>query len=160
MTFKTITTSIALSLLGMLSLKAQEAIPATGGNATGSGGSASYTVGQVAYTTSSSPSISVSQGVQQAYEILTSTIEVISANKLKLEAYPNPTAHAISLSIGNYSGERLTYQLYDYKGAKILRKELNSSQAEVDLHGLAAGVYTLTVFHNNSLIETLRIVKN
>ena len=47
---KTIT-SIAFLLLGLGGLHAQEALPATGGEATGAGGSSSYTVGQVVYTT-------------------------------------------------------------------------------------------------------------
>ena len=46
--------NIALALILPLSFAtahAQEAIPATGGDASGSGGSASYTVGQVFYNT-------------------------------------------------------------------------------------------------------------
>ena len=35
----------------MVSLQGQQTIPASGGNATGSGGSVSYTVGQVTYQT-------------------------------------------------------------------------------------------------------------
>ena len=45
---------------------AQDAIPATGGDATGSGGSASYTVGQIGYTTNTGTNGSVAEGVQQA----------------------------------------------------------------------------------------------
>jgi hypothetical protein len=48
---------------------AQSTIPATGGNAAGNGGSVSYTVGQIVYTTVSGTNGSVAQGVQQPYEI-------------------------------------------------------------------------------------------
>jgi hypothetical protein len=44
-------------------IRAQNAIPASGGNATGSGGSVSYTFGQVVYTTKSGTGGSVAQGV-------------------------------------------------------------------------------------------------
>ena len=40
---------VFLFIVGLTSLQAQETIPASGGNATGAGGSVSYTVGQVVY---------------------------------------------------------------------------------------------------------------
>ena len=54
--------------IGMLTTNAQENTVSTGANATGAGGTASYSVGQAFYITSSDPSGSVSQGVQQPIE--------------------------------------------------------------------------------------------
>lgn len=54
--------------LGITTAYAQQASTASGGNASGSGGSASYSVGQTAYTVSNGNG-SVSQGVQQPFEI-------------------------------------------------------------------------------------------
>jgi hypothetical protein len=65
---KTIT-SVAFLLLGLGGLHAQESPTSTGGDATGAGGSSSYSVGQVVYTTATGINGSVAQGVQQAYEI-------------------------------------------------------------------------------------------
>ena len=48
---------------------AQESINATGGDASGSAGSASYSVGQVAYQTLAGTNGSIAEGVQQAYKI-------------------------------------------------------------------------------------------
>ncbi len=50
---KTIT-SIAFLLLGLGGLHAQESPTATGAEATGTGGTASYSIGQVVYTTNKS----------------------------------------------------------------------------------------------------------
>ncbi|MCK4748161.1 MAG: hypothetical protein KAT15_14025, partial [Bacteroidales bacterium] len=63
---------LAFLLLGfsLAGLNAQEAIPATGGEANGSGGTVSYTVGQLLYHTQSANSGTVAQGVQQPFEIL------------------------------------------------------------------------------------------
>ncbi|MEE4177590.1 MAG: hypothetical protein V2I46_08780, partial [Bacteroides sp.] len=58
-----------LLCFGVHALFGQEAVVPAGGNATGSGGSVSYTAGQVFYLIHSGPSGSVSQGVQQPYEI-------------------------------------------------------------------------------------------
>ncbi len=64
---KSKTITIFLLGLGLSELHAQEATLASGGNATGSGGSVSYSVGQVVYTTNIGTTGSVAQGVQQAY---------------------------------------------------------------------------------------------
>jgi len=50
-------------------VSAQEAVLATGADAAGSGGKVSYSVGQIAYTSQTGSNGSVTQGVQQPYEI-------------------------------------------------------------------------------------------
>ncbi|HMQ08624.1 MAG TPA: IPTL-CTERM sorting domain-containing protein [Saprospiraceae bacterium] len=47
---------------------AQESVNSAGGDATGAGGTASYTVGQVVYTTIGDNGMTVAQGVQQAFQ--------------------------------------------------------------------------------------------
>jgi hypothetical protein len=54
---------IVFYLLGLgTALRAQEALSVTGGNASGSGGSVSYTIGQVAYQTHNGTNGSVAVG--------------------------------------------------------------------------------------------------
>ena len=65
----------AVLLLGLVltGLQAQTSVNATGTNASGSGGTVSYSVGQVVYTNNTGTNGSVAQGVQQAFEILVVT---------------------------------------------------------------------------------------
>ena len=59
-----------LSFLFFASLSsAQQAVTPAGGNATGSSGNSSFTIGQVAYTTNGNANYSVADGVQQPFEI-------------------------------------------------------------------------------------------
>jgi len=63
---------IALVILlnfGLTKISAQTTVTTSGGNASGSGGSANYTVGQIAYNTNTGANGSGAQGVQQAHEI-------------------------------------------------------------------------------------------
>jgi len=61
---------VILLFLELSKLQAQEATTTAGGEASGSGGYASYTVGQVVYTTKTGTNgNSVIEGVQQPYEI-------------------------------------------------------------------------------------------
>jgi hypothetical protein len=61
---KTIT-SVAFLLIGLGGLSAQESVNGSGGDATGTGGTSSYSIGQVVYTTATGTNGSVAQGVQQ-----------------------------------------------------------------------------------------------
>ena len=155
-----ITATAMLVFLGVGGLQAQEAVTATGGDATGTGGSSSYSVGQVVYTTNTGTNASVAQGVQQPYEISASVgIDVIEIN-LELVAYPNPTNNALTLNIGNYSNEKLTYQLYDMQGKLLDSKQVVSSSTTMGMQDLPVSTYLLNVLDDNSLIKTFRIIKN
>ena len=81
----------------------QEAIPASGGDASGVGGTLSYTVGQLVYTNNSGNNGSVAQGVQQPYEISTTVGIEITNISLDFIAYPNPTSSNIVLNFMRWS---------------------------------------------------------
>ena len=155
---RSLTTIIAL--ICTVGLHAQETVLATGGDATGAGGSSNYTVGQVVYTTNTGTNGSVAQGVQQPYEISTSVGIEVTAINLELVAYPNPTNNALTLNIGNYNNEKLTYQLYDMQGKLLDSKQVISSRTIIGVQDLPVSTYLLNVLDNKSLIKTFRIVKN
>jgi len=153
---KTIT-SMAFLLLGLGGLHAQESPTATGGEATGTGGTASYSVGQVVYTTNTGSNGSVAQGVQQPYEISTTVgINETSIN-LELSVYPNPTTNYLTLKTDN--NENLSYQLYDIQGKVIENKKVNSNATNISLEGQPTATYFLNVVKNNQIVKTFKIVK-
>ena len=156
---KTIT-SVALFLLGFGGLHAQETLSATGGDATGAGGSSSYTVGQVVYTTNTGSNGSVAQGVQQAYEISTTLGIALTEIILELVVYPNPTNNFLTLNIGNYNNENLTYQLYDMQGKLLVGKQVVNSITTIVVEDLPVSNYLLNIKDNHRLIKTFTIIKN
>lgn len=156
---RTITTSLFV-LLFTIGLHAQETVPATGGDASGSGGSSNYTIGQIVYTTNTSTYGSVTQGVQQPYEISTTVGIELTEIDLELVAYPNPTNNALTLIIGNYNNEKLTYHLYDMKGKLLENKQIVNISTIIGMQDLPGSTYLLNVLDSNSLIKTFRIIKN
>jgi hypothetical protein len=155
---RSLTTTIAL--IFSVGLYAQQTVPATGGDATGAGGTSSYTVGQVVYTTNTGSAGSVAQGVQQPYEIYTSVgIEVTEIN-LELVAYPNPTNNELTLNIGNYNNEKLSYQLYDMQGKLLDSKQVVNISTTIVMQDLPVSTYLLNILDNKSLIKTFNIIKN
>jgi hypothetical protein len=113
---------LATGLLWASFAQAQESVNATGGVATGSGGTAAYSIGQVVYTTNTGSTGSVAQGVQHAYEIFPVGIMETTLN-ITLSVFPNPTSDNLILQVSDYNNEKMTYQLYDMHG-----KLLNNGQ--------------------------------
>ena len=146
--------------LTFTSLIAQETVPASGGNATGSGGSAGYTIGQVAYTQQSPTSGSVSAGVQQAYEItvVNSIAEAKNIN-LSVKAYPNPTTDFLTLEVKDFEQSTLLFQLFDMSGKLIVSDKVNANSETVNMKNIPSATYFLKIIHNNLEIKTFKIVK-
>lgn len=151
---------VFLMLFSMLGLKAQETTDASGGEASGSGGTVSYSVGQIVYTTSSGTNGSVAQGVQQPYEISV-VLGIEEANGIHLmTVFPNPTTNFVVLKVENYVVTDLIYQLIDTNGRLIESKKILGEATTVDINNYPATIYFLQVLDNNKAIKTFKIIKN
>jgi len=146
--------------IGMLVTSAQENTVSTGGNASGAGGTVSYTVGQAFYNTSSDTTGSVSQGVQQPIEI--QVLLGVEEHEIKLHAtvYPNPTTELITLSIGNTKTSGLSYQLFDYSGRVLTNNKISDKNTTILMSRFPNAIYLLSVTKDNKTIKTFKILKN
>lgn len=162
MSYKKLKLIVVLLLgLGLSGIQAQNVVPATGGNASGIGGSASYSVGQVVYITNTGTNGSVAQGVQQPYEIsVVTAIEEASCIKLDCSAYPNPTTDLIILKVENYKTEYLSYQLYDINARLLENKKIQKNETIIAMNNLVSAIYFLKVTDSNKEIKTFKIIKN
>ncbi len=158
---KLIAVAVFLLVSGLTGLQAQETIPATGGNASGSGGSASYSLGQLVYTTNTGTSGSVAQGVQQAHEISVITgIEQAKDINLICSAYPNPTSDFLTLKIENYDKENLSYTLFDVNGKLLESKKITGNETSISMTNRLSKLYFLKVIDSQKEIKTFKIIKN
>ena len=123
---------------------AQEGTSASGGQASGSGGTASYSVGQLVYTSFTGANGTVTQGVQQAYKI-TAITGIEDGKFINLLAFPNPTTSFLTLIVENDAFEHLTYQLYDMNGKLLDAKKLTSNETSISMIHLPSTVYMLKV---------------
>ena len=159
---KTIT-SVGLLLLGLGGLHAQESPTAAGGEATGTGGSSSYSLGQVVYTTATGTSGSVAQGVQQPYEISIITGVKETSIHLEMNVYPNPTTNYLTLKVDastSLSNQQLSYQLIDLQGKVITNKKVTATNSTINVERLPKAVYFLKVTKDNQVVKTFKIIKN
>lgn len=157
--------AVFLLVLGLAGLKAQEAMPAAGGDASGSGGSVSYSVGQVVYSTFSGTNGSVAQGVQQPYEISIVT-GLGESNRINLvcSVYPNPTTDFLTLKIDDKANRQYVYFLYDINGKLVKSNTVDSRETSIDMSNLIISTYILKVQVKNSTstqeMKTFKIRKN
>ena len=151
---------LSVLLLGIgLTAQAQQATTASGGNASGSGGTVAYSVGQIVYATNTGTTGSLAQGVQQPYEIsILLGIDNHSIN-LELTAYPNPTTNYLKLNVGKAELSTLNFQLYDISGKLIENRKIISSSETIAMENLPNGIYFLKITNNNNEVKTFKIIK-
>ena len=158
-TVKKLITVISL-IFGLYSLQAQEAILATGGEASG-GGSASYTLGQVVYTMQTGTNgNSVAQGVQQPYEIsVVSGIKETEGINLEYSVYPNPTTNYLILEIEDDVQTQYIASLYDVNGKLLKSKNITADKTKITTNDLAPATYFLKITDNEKIIKSFKIIK-
>ena len=148
-------------LMTSIGAYAQSAVSASGGESSGSGGTASYTIGQTFYSANVGTSGQISEGVQQAYEIydVTEVQNPISAN-ISLSAFPNPTSDFLTLRIDGDYIDGLDCTMYDISGKEIMHQRIGSSETSIDMQSLPPATYFVRVTKDKNEVMTFKIVKN
>ncbi|HNW99348.1 MAG TPA: T9SS type A sorting domain-containing protein [Bacteroidales bacterium] len=146
---------------GLIGIQAQESINTIGGNAFGSGGSVSYSIGQVVYTSNTGINGSVAQGIQQPYEIsVVTTIEEANSMTLSVTAYPNPTADFLQLKVETEKLKDLSFQLFDMNGKLLQNEKITGDQTSIVMSNLEPATYFVKVIQENKEVKTFKIIKN
>ena len=158
---KLLTAILLLGLGGATSLQAQETVATAGGEANGSGGTASYTIGQMVYTTHTGTNGSVAEGVQQPYEIsVVTSIEEAKGINLSVSAYPNPTTDYLSIKVESYKTANLQYLIFDINGKLLQTVKATGQETQIETSHLVSANYFVKVIDNNREIKVFKIVKN
>lgn len=154
--------SLSLIVMTVTFAQSQNGFVSIGGNDSGVGGSLSHSMGQLVYVSNNSINGSVSNGVQQSYEVYESTdsLNIYPNIRIDLKVYPNPTISNVILSIGKMSSEYLEYQLYDLNGRLLLSEKIQTQKATIPMENLQMATYFLIVTFNSLPIKTFKIIKN
>lgn len=155
---------LILSLIILLGITisgiyAQEAIPTSGGDASSNKGSVSYSVGQIVYSSNTATNGTVTQGVQQAYEIYVTTgIEETGIN-LSVLAYPNPVINYLKLKLESKKLESLSYQLYNIQGKLLQSEKIEGTESQIDMSNYVPSTYFVRIINQNQSIKEFKIIK-
>lgn len=154
-----------LCILAALALyatgKAQADVTASGGEGTGSGGTLSCSVGQVAYTQYTGTGGRVSEGVEQAYLLTELGTENPSEVSFTCAVFPNPTVAGVKLVLrGMPSFQDLDIAVLETTGKLLLSQPVSGAENEISLEHLPAGTYLLRLSSGEKTIRSFKIIKN
>jgi len=138
----------------------QKTLAASGGNAQGSGGTVSYTVGQTDYVFQSGSNGSINQGVQQPFEFYTVGIDNHPNIELSCKVFPNPTVYSVTLQVEEFSFDGLYFMLFDMNGKLLKQENVNERDTQIFMDHLQPGNYLLNVVQHQNKIKTFKIIKN
>ena len=139
-------------------LFAQQSVNSSGGNGSGTGGSLSFSLGQIDYVYANGSNGSVSQGVQQPFEIFMLGTNEIPEITLELSIYPNPTVDILYIKNKNVALEFI-YQLFDVTGKLIASSTKMVQQDQIDVSSFQSGTYILNIKTNNNASKSYKIIK-
>lgn len=156
---KIISLTLLTFLISHLAL-GQKGNVSTGGVAAGTGGTACYSIGQTDFITLSGNTGTITQGLQQPYEIQIMTGIESADIGLTSSIYPNPTSDNVFLSIANSSTQIFGLILTDTEGKLISGQNISSDKTSISMTGLSNGTYILTVTKNSKTVKSFKIIKN
>ena len=122
----------------------QYSISTTVGHFKSSGGSTSFTVGQVVYVLKKGNGTYLNEGVQQIYTKKTTPIEELVYLKEVL-LYPNPTQETFTLIMSTKEDVLVGYTIMDYLGKEIRNGNILSEKSEISLVDLPSGNYFISL---------------
>ena len=153
------TVFIITSLLSIDTLFAHSNLVAGGGGGSAKEGSVNFTLGQLDFSSSAGNSGSISQGMQQPYEVFVVGLE---NNKIQLSAsvYPNPTINQLTLNVNDYQFDKLSLMLFDLQGKLIKQQTLNNASTIIDMSEFSQGTYFLKVLEAQTELQSFKVIKN
>jgi len=138
---------------------AQEVILTSGGYASGSGGTASYSIGQIVQNTITGTNGSAIQGIQ--FYIASSTLAITDfETNLSISTYPNPTSSFLNIKVQGNQENTLSYKLFNILGELLISGDIKNNTAEINVEQLPSATYLLRVSNSNNITKTYKIIKN
>ncbi len=152
--------TIIICISCVTTLFSQAGQTASGGVATGINGSISFSVGQIDYITATSLNGTITQGIQQPYELFIVT-EVNEKNlELDVSAYPNPILDQLFIFIENEEIKNMSYTINDVCGNLIVEEKILNQNTSVFMNDFVNGVYFIKIFKNSAIAKTFKLIKN
>lgn len=147
--------------LFLTAIQSQETIVSSGNTTYGSGGSISFTIGQIDYINISGKSINISNGVQQSYKISEEKgLKTQKYNTFLCAVYPNPVADFLIVKIESSLFSQYSVSLFDINGKFLKNQSFISQEISIDMGNFISAIYLLQVIHNNKVVKVFRVIKN
>jgi hypothetical protein len=141
------------------SLFGQQAVLSADCDASGSGGTVSWSVGQVAYTSWTDVTGVKTEGVQQPYEIyIMIGIEEVGTDPGCI-LFPNPTSGNVTLKFLQGNFKNFSYSVYDLNGKSLRRGAVDKEDVLISMEDLHSDTYFLVLSEKDQAVKTYKIIK-
>lgn len=151
--------STVITVLLTLNCSAQSNTVSAGGDCTGAGGSASFSVGQIDYIAIDVAAGSAYLGVQQPYELF-ETNSLDENDQFSLSIGPNPVNGQLIVHSTQAVPLQTYFILHDEAGKMLSSHPIVSENSIIDMSAYAAGMYFLNVISTEKTINTFKIIKH
>ncbi len=144
-----------------LNLYGQRAPSSAGGEAESLSGTVSYSVGQLFTDATTHATGSITEGVQQPFEItvITATNKP-EINYVQADVFPNPTTGVAILQIDQANSGTLIAEIYNQQGVFIHESLILETKNTIHMENYPNGLYLIRVKEKNQLLKVLKIIKN
>jgi hypothetical protein len=138
----------------------QNSLVISGGEATGTGGIVSYSIGQLVYSVYSDNDFTITEGVQQPYEISIETdIATPLIDTVKLHVYPNPASGYITLEKMDLQPHSYSYRLTGPDGKVLNEGVVRDKKTVLWILDFPPGIYILSVYRGAYETQSFTIIK-
>jgi hypothetical protein len=151
---------ILVLLIHGASAMAQRATLPAGHDATGAGGTLSYSIGQVDYKFASNSNGSIAQGVQQPYEWLVLAVDEPVGGAFTAALQPNPANDQVTIAIAGTTTLPLRFDLRDAQGRLLRDGPITSTSISIPLNGLPSATYLVHVLEDGRPQTTFQLIKH
>lgn len=149
-----------LGVLAIVSIAAtaQSGMVAAGGVADGDAGSATFSIGQIDYGFQQSSTFSVSEGLQQSFEII--PLASAQPQHVRMTLYPNPTTSGVRLYLPSGTAGGYSYEVFNGGGQRVGQGKFAVSDGVIPLQAFTPGVYLLRIVLSDGREQTFKIIKH
>jgi len=145
---------------GHNTLQAQQSVLSASANASGTDGSVTWSVGQVAYHLQTGEGGSLLEGVQQPYEIQNMPgFQEFSGIMVRCSVYPNPMTSFFEVEVQHRNSEGLVCLIKDLQGNLVKKTDLKQSKTSIPVDDLPGSMYLILILENNFPIAKYKLIK-
>lgn len=142
----------------VLLVHGQSAVLSAGGDALGTGGSVSFSLGQLADDHPAATTGNVQEGVQQPY-VDGSTSIASHVAQSDAYVYPTVTVDLVTIVLQDATGQPCNATLIDAQGRTVLQRLVSDARTDLSLTHLACGVYQLLLVDAVGAQRSFTIIK-
>lgn len=141
-------------------LFAQESVLSGSGTATGEGGTQTFSIGQVAFRYAEGQDGTITEGVQQPYEILLfEGIPEENGIALTCSVNPNPATSFVRLTMKKNEISDMRFQLVTLRGIILQDEMIKEKITIIPVEKYSEGYFLLKVMEDEKILAIFKIIK-